>query len=217
MNILLDGKPLGGASLSATVGQALDTARKSLAGTDLLVLGIRCDEREISPELLETVLERPAGDFARLEFVTGHPVDVVLEALRQTRMALADSFTGIREAAEALSRGRVSEAMSALVRCLAIWGQTHEAVVQGGALCRLDFEGLVIEGRPLLDWLHDLARQLRGLKSAIESRDHVLLGDILQYELDETLRGWECMLDGIIRHLEQTRRDAGAPGATVAP
>lgn len=217
MNILLDGKPIGLSPDIATVGNALDAAKRHLSGTDLLVFGIRCDEADVSPEGVEDILIRPVNDFSMLEFVTGHPIDVVLTALRQTRMALSDSFTGVREAAEALSRGRISKAMSALVRCLAVWGQTHETVAQGGALCRLDFESLIIEGRPLLDWLHDLARQLRGLKSAIESRDHVLLGDILQYELDETLRGWECMLDGIIRHLEQSRHDATAPGATIAP
>lgn len=219
MNILLDKRPL---DLSAdagitTVGHALEAAKSRLAGTNMLIFGVRCNQQDVSPELLEETLSRPLGSFEDLEFISGHPSDVVLAALNQTRLALADTFSGVRETADALSKGRIPDAMSSLVRCLTVWSQAHEAVVQGGALCRIDFESLLIDGRPMLDWLHDLTRQLRGLKSAIESRDHVLLGDILQYELDEMLRGWERMLDGMIDHIEFRRGRESIPGATITP
>ena len=218
MNIFLDSQPLAATDLdrNATVQAALDAAKRKLAGTDLMIFGVKCDDQEISPEDLEQTLSLPAARFARVDFVSGHPNEVVLAALRQTRLSLADSFTGVKQASESLSKGRVSEAFGALVRCLAVWGQAHEAVVQGMALCSLDAERLVISGRPLLDWLHELARQLRGLKGAIESRDHVLLGDILQYELDETLQGWEVMLDGIIAHIERDSNGSSAAAREAA-
>lgn len=221
MNIYLDSQPLVTKSLdgNSTVHAALEAAKHQLTSTELLIFGVKCDDQEVSPEDLEKILGMPAARFARVEFISGHPGEVVLSALRQTRMSLADSFTGVKQASECLSKGRVAEAFGALVRCLSVWGQAHEAVVQGMALCGIDAERLIISGRPLLDWLQGLAEQLRGLKGAIESRDHVLLGDILQYELDETLQGWEVMLDGIIAHIERDSNgsSAAAREAAVTP
>lgn len=220
MNILLDSQPieLPMPVDRATVGQALDAARGKLSGTNLMIFGVRCDGVDVSPEHLDQVLASPAQGFTQLEFITGHPFDVVSVALKQARMALADTFVTVKDASEALAHGRIPEAMSALVRCLNVWGQTHEAIIQGGSLCGLDFEHVVIHDRPLLDWLHDLARQLRGLKGAIESRDHVLLGDILQYELDETLCDWEAMLTGIVEYIERQNPAAQQPvERTITP
>ena len=221
MNIYLDSQPLATKSLDchATVHAALEAAKHQLSSTDLMIFGVKCDDQEISPEDLEKVLSMPAARFSRVEFISGHPSEVVLSALRQTRLSLADSFTGVKQASECLSKGRVAEAFGALVRCLSVWGQAHEAVVHGMSLCGIDAERLIISGRPLLDWLQGLAEQLRGLKGAIESRDHVLLGDILQYELDETLQGWEVMLDGIISHVEQgfSSPSSKMPEAAVSP
>ena len=64
-----------------------------------------------------------------------------------------------------------------------------------------------------MQWLNDLASKLRELKDAIESRDHVLLGDILRYEFDETLEQWERMLDGFIAHVEGIEETVPAAGA----
>lgn len=221
MNIYLDSQPLVTKCLdcNATVNAALEAAKHRLASTDLMIFGVKCDDQEVSPEDLEKILSMPAARFSRVEFISGHPSEVVLSALRQTRLSLADSFTGVKQASESLSKGRVAEAFGALVRCLSVWGQAHEAVAQGMALCGIDAERLIISGRPLLDWLQGLAEQLRGLKGAIESRDHVLLGDILQYELDDTLQGWEVMLDGIISHVEQGFNSSSPklPEAVVSP
>lgn len=203
MNLLLDGELLGasGMAAGATVGEALESAKSRLSGTGSLIFAVRCDGSEVSPETLEEVLSRRTDEFGEVEFISGRPAEVVVAALAQTRAALGETPATAREAAHALSRGRVSEAMASLVRCLAVWGQVHESVVQGGGLCRVDFEALVIDGRSMLDHLHELTRQLRGLRSAIESGDHVLLGDMLQYEMEGMIRGWDRILDGIINHL----------------
>ncbi len=204
MPILLDKRPIqiAGFDEKMTVGQALEEAKRSLAGSGLMVFGVRCDHREIEPPQLDDVLRKPAGSFDEVEFVTGEPRGIALEAMKQARDALAETFAGVKRAAEAHSTGDLSEAMQIIMRCLGIWSQAHEAVVQGGTLAGLDFESVRVSDRPLLEWIQDLSRQLRNLKEAIESRDHVLLGDILHYELDDTLQGWDHMMGGIIDHLE---------------
>jgi hypothetical protein len=132
----------------------------------------------------------------------------VLEALRQIRKLFAESFVALKGASEALAAGRVGEAMRTFGDCVSVWACTHESVVQGASLLGICFDDLQINGRPATDYLGELAARLSDVKGAIEARDNVLLGDILRYEMDETLREWETMLDGLIAHIEQTSEPA---------
>jgi hypothetical protein len=219
VTILLDNQPLSldAAPADATLADALDRAREQLDGTELMVFGVCCDGDAIGPQSLDDAMNRPLDTWQSVEFSSAHPKDVVIEALKQTRTALSDTFPAIRQAAQLLAGGNVSEAMSAMVRCLAVWGRTHEAIVQGAALIAVDFEAVIVDRRPLLDWIQDLARGLRELKSTIESRDFVLLGDVLRYELDATLQGWERMLDGLIEHVESKPAAPDLRPAAVVP
>ncbi len=219
MDILLDNEPqvVAGLNGSATVAQYLDAVKARLRGTDRMIFGLRFDGEDVPTARIEESLTRPVAELESLEFVSARAPEVVVEALRETQKALTNSFVGVREASEALSKGRLAESMERLTDCIVVWGQTHEALVQGGAILGLDFERVVIAGRPMLDWLGDLARRLREIRDAIEARDHVLLSDILHYELDETLSGWEQMLGGVIQHITTNHDEtAGARPMAVA-
>ena len=61
---------------------------------------------------------------------------------------------------------------------------------------------LSVKAVRVADVMSRLAAVLGTLKEAMESRDHVLLADILQYEMDDILRQWEVMLDAVIEHIE---------------
>jgi hypothetical protein len=217
MKILLDNEPLITADVtgSALVVHYLEAAKKSLRGTERMIFGLRLDGNEVSGAHLEAALTRPIAQLTTLEFITASAPQVVADALRETQKSLTDSFVTVREASEALSKGRLAEAMERLTDCITVWGRTHEALVNGGSLLRLDFERVAIAGRPMLDWLADLANRLREIRDAIEARDHVLLSDILHYELDETLSGWEQMLGGVIEHITAKHEDAARPMAVA--
>ncbi|HKQ48978.1 MAG TPA: hypothetical protein VJZ71_12980 [Phycisphaerae bacterium] len=217
MKILLDNEPLVAADLHGTalVVHYLEAAKKSLGGTERMILGLRLDGADVSAAHLEAALTRPVAQLTTLEFITASAPQVVADALQETLKALTDSFVTVREASEALSKGRLAEAMERLTDCIGVWSRTHEALIHGGSLLRLDFERVAIAGRPMLDWLADLANRLREIRDAIEARDHVLLSDILHYELDETLSGWEQMLGGVIQHITETHEDAARPMAVA--
>jgi len=205
MTVLLDNQPLSIDHLApdATMAQLIDVAKAQIEGTGSVIVALRHNNEDVAVERLEQMLSEPAGSFDNVELISGRPKQVVLDALELVRQAFAESFATVREAADALGAGKVAEAMTSIAECVSIWGHTHASIVQGGALAGVDFEGLDVAGRPLVDWLNELATKLRELKDAIESRDNVLLGDILRYELDDTLRKWEQMLDGFIWHIEQ--------------
>jgi hypothetical protein len=200
MAIYLDNEPLTGEGLApgATVGSMIEMARGRLSGSGRMVLGLRCGECEVSAEQLDEIWSRPCDMFDRLEVIAGRPGPLVADALAITRQALSQTYASAASAAEHLTAGNTAEAMRVLGECCAVWARVHESVVRGCALLSLDVSGVEVDDRPVSQWLRELAKTLVGIKGAIESRDTVLLGDILRYEMEQTLADWERMLDGLI-------------------
>ena len=222
MSVLIDGQPVATADLPAgiTVGELTDWVKGALEGRNAILFGIRCDGEEVSTTRLDEVMSRSLGEFEQLEFVSGFARDVVLDVLEESRRCFVESFANVKQAAEDMAAGNIAQGMAELVECVGIWSNVHEAIVNGGALVGIDFDRLVIGGRHILDWLKDLNTRLREIKNAVESRDNVLLGDILRYEMDETLGGWENMLNGFIEHVrgidEIVLADSRPPAAETA-
>lgn len=210
MSIILDGCQISDTGLpaGATVGHAIDLAKGRLSGSGRLILGIQCDGSEVETARLRGVMAAPYSHFNRVELTSGSPFSAVLETLGHARAAFGDSFATTKQVTAWLSSGHLDSAMNGLVECVEAWSDMHEAVVQGGALVGADFDRLVLGGRHVLDWLGELSKRLRDIRDAIQSRDHVSLGDILKYEMDETLQSWEIMLDGFIRHVEKMEASA---------
>ncbi|MFQ5412439.1 MAG: hypothetical protein ACE5EC_09065 [Phycisphaerae bacterium] len=200
MTAFLDGNEIPSSDLSAdlTVGGLIDRLKDGLSESGSMIFAVACEREEVPPDRLNETLEKPVSSISRLDLISGRPERIALEALEQTRDSFADTFAGIKQSAEALASGNLEKGMHSLVDCVEAWADVHEAVTQGGALVHLDFEKTVIEDRHILDCLNDLNTKLREIKEAVESRDHVLLGDILRYEMDGTLRNWEMMLDSVI-------------------
>lgn len=211
MRILLDDKPFTADDVSpdAPLSQLLDVAKDRLQGTGSVIVALRHNDEDVSVERLEQMLCEPVGNLENLELVTGRPNEVVLSALEEVRVVFAETFAEVKEAAEALTTGNVGAAATTLADCVGVWARTHEAIVQGGMLAGVNFDQLEFGGQPMVDRLKVLVTKLRELKNAVESRDHVLLGDILRYEMDDVLHQWEQMLNGFIEHLRQLDKAAG--------
>jgi hypothetical protein len=205
MTVYLDNEPLDGeqGGGDCTVADMVDIAKSKLAGTGSLVVGVQCDAVNVGAEQLDAVLSRPAGEYDRVDLISGRPKQVVLHALADAQTTLAETAAGACECADALAAGRLSDAMQLLGRCVNVWGHVHTAILQGGNLLGVSFDDLRIHGKPIADWLKDLSAKLRDIKGAIETRDTVLLGDILRYEMEETLSAWNEMFTAFISHVEQ--------------
>jgi hypothetical protein len=70
-------------------------------------------------------------------------------------------------------------------------------VAKIGQLMGTRLDALQIDGRPLSAVLEQIAGHLRGIKSAIENRDFVTLGDILAYETTDSARTWRSVLESL--------------------
>ena len=205
MPIFLDDQPFADCrSASHTIADLLEDAKTRLAGSGRMVMAMKCDNRELSAEQLDTFLTRPISDFHRVDFVSGRCQGLALDTLRDAQRELGGTFFMIQEAAQQIASGELSGAMERLGKCLTTWSQIHQAVILIGQLLKIDFEKIEAADQSALRWLEIFADQLRDLKDAVMSRDYVLLSDLLKYELDETLRGWEQVLAALIEKFEHT-------------
>lgn len=199
----------------STVAEFIEAARVSLNGTGRLLIGLRCDACEVQPEQLDDLLSEPLNRFERLDLISDQPSRVVIDILEHAASCLGQSFELVHEAAEKMTSGACGEAMDVLITCLRTWGQVHEAVVKGGQLLAVDFNELIIEGRPVQAWLAGLLDRLREIKTVVESNDLVLLADMLRYELDETLQEWEGFLRGFIIRVREMQLSEAARNPVV--
>lgn len=195
----LDGKLLAtdGIGADAKVASVVERAKTTLkdGAGDSILLEVICDGEAIEAAHLEATLAEPLSRYGRLEFVSGSRRTVVVESLVASRQSIGDTFELVREAADQLNAGSVAGGMQRLIDCVEIWSQAHEAMISSGHLLELDLEELVIADKHVFEWLKEPAVKLREIRDAIESRDHVNLVDILRYEMDEFLQGWEKMLE----------------------
>ena len=132
----------------ASIGQALEVAKTCIQGTGRLILGLRVSEQEVDAEQLIDLLGAPIAEFDRLDFLSGRPQEMVLEALQTSRRAFEETFAVVKEASEALAKSDLSRTMSLLADCFNIWGQTHQAVCSAARLLQLDMDHLQLSGRP---------------------------------------------------------------------
>lgn len=207
MQAYLDGSELDIKKLAAnaTVGEIVDVAKTKLESKDAILIEIACDDRTVSAETIMQTLGRPASNFSRIDCRSGDPREIVIETLKSSGSALVESKSSAQKAAEDLTSGSVAQGMQRLIDCVEIWSQAHEAMVNSGALLKLDFEELVIAEKHIFEWLTELGAKLRDIRGAIENRDHVLLSDILRYEAEEFIEGWERMIDAYVKHVAQSK------------
>ncbi|MFQ6048377.1 MAG: hypothetical protein ACE5K7_03325, partial [Phycisphaerae bacterium] len=181
------------------------------AGRRVLV-GIRCDGRDVSPAQIEEVLSQPAHRYERLEFQTGSPRRLAADALQHAAELFAETHNLAAQAVELLNQGQTTRAMELLGSCLSIWNQVSESVRKTVRLLGLDLDSMVVGQQPLPELFSALREQLGSIRDALEARDYVLLADILQYELPGLAQRWQQMISTIRQQVAPS--DEQPPAAT---
>lgn len=175
-----------------TVGQVLS----HVARENRLVVNVLIDGE--SPDLDQMGVVRAVGLAGKTVYVeTADPREMAGDVLAEVAEHLGEA-DGLRgEAVEALSVGQQSQAMQKLSACFSVWQHAQESVIKTAQLLRLDLEHVVCDGRPLAELVGEFAGQLRQIKTALEGRDFVTLGDILQYEMTETSARWMSAVNAL--------------------
>ena len=205
MDLYLDGAPLADAvSSTSTLEEALRQVQTSRCRPRQLVVGVRCDGKDVPAQDLTSFLRRPVSSFGRLEVFTSTKEQLVLGAMSNASTSLQETEQACRRIAEQLIQGQSAEAIRSLADCLRVWQQIHDAVGKSLQMLELDAQQMMINDTPVVDVIGKPKDILVQVKQALQSGDHILLADLLQYEFGDVIDQWFSL----IARLRQEAEDA---------
>lgn len=193
MSVTVDHEPLEIETMGLkTVGQVLSHLKRG----NRLVTNLLIDGRAPDLDGIGAVRRAPLnGHTVFIE--TAEPREMALSVLADVEEQLDETDAFRNEAIDLLQRNQPGKAMEKLSGCFAVWQTAQESLLKVGQLLRLDLDAVRAGGQPLSEMMTRFADQLRQIKTAIEHRDFVTLGDILAYEAEETGTHWRAALAAV--------------------
>ncbi|MCC6240617.1 MAG: hypothetical protein IT448_10000 [Phycisphaerales bacterium] len=168
-----------------TLGQVLEYINKQAR----VAVAILLDGK--SPQLSDMDTLRSADtEIHTIQLETADPREMAMDALIDMQKALDQADASKNRAAELLQRNQAKAAMLPLNACLETWQQAQQCITQSAQLVGINLDSVEVGGRNLQSMANHFAGQLREIRRALEDQDYVALGDVLNYELDETGQHW---------------------------
>lgn len=190
MPVTVDHSPLRAEELGLrTVGQVLAHLKREKR----LVVHVLIDGREPDLGRLTDVRKSPLKDH-QVFIETADPNEMALDVLNQVEAQLGEADRIKSEAAKLLQSNQNVRAMEKLSGCLTTWQHAQESLLGTARLLNISLDHITVGGKPLTDLVTEFAEQLKQIKSSLENRDFVTLGDLLIYETTQTSAQWRQAL-----------------------
>jgi hypothetical protein len=195
MQAFLDNEPW---DHSLTDGDKLEmllaAVNRDAADKGRTVIAIQCDGQVVNAEQLTEALSKPLSEFQRVE-LSSKPVGEVAAAVLDHAGALVqETERNQSDIVELLNEGNTVRGMELLAGSFRLWQQAHEVVLQAVRLGRINLDDVAVEGTPSVDIIGGLRDRLAQIKESLEARDYVMLADILQYEIGDTVQSWRALI-----------------------
>jgi hypothetical protein len=175
-----------------TVGQVIAHLQRD----NRLVVHVLIDGQE--PDLNRMTAVRQSPLLGHTIFIeTAEPKQMALDVLAEVEHQLCEADRLKIEAAELLQKNQNAPAMEKLSGCLSTWQHAQESLAKTGQLLRIDLDTLQAGASSLTQLFNDFTAQLRQIRSALETRDFVTLGDLLLYETNETTERWRSAISAM--------------------
>jgi hypothetical protein len=193
MSVTIDHEPLPVRELGLqTVGQVLAHVAKD----NRLVVQVLIDGQEPDIDQIGSVRSTPV-DGRTIFIETANSAELAINVLDEVVNQLASAEQSKQSAADLLQQGQTSKALCELGVCIRAWQHAQESVVKVLELLRVEAAEVIVAGQPLERCLANFSLQLRQIKSSLEQRDFVSLGDILQYETSDTTQSWLSCVEAV--------------------
>jgi len=208
MVITLDGKRIQADVRPGTTLRALVEQARRICETDRIVVEVRYDGEVLAGDTLDERLAQTLGDIGQVDFASARPAELACDALREIVRQLDEAHELHRSIAVDLQSGRVQDAVTGLSELLATWqtccqAYRHCTDLIGGAVNRAGEDA-----RPGAEQVAALVSRLREVRDAFESRDFVLLADLLEFELAPLCHSWRDLLSDLADTLSGSRSAA---------
>ncbi len=193
MPVTVDQAPLATKEMGlTTVGQVLAHLRQG----NRLVVQMLIDGEEPDAAQMGAIRNVSLQDHA-IYIETADPRKLAIQVLDEMGSQLDQAEQFKASAVELLQKNQVSKALESLGVCLRVWQEARDAVIKTAELLRLDLSCIRIGGDALEDTVAVFGTHLRAIKTALEQRDYVSLGDVLQYEMTDANERWRRTLAAI--------------------
>jgi hypothetical protein len=201
MIVILDGEQLVGDFSGNQHLQALvDEVRHRQLGQRIIVSVIIDGESVVEPQLTVR-LASPIGDVQQIDFESADPAALSVSALREVAGELGTARDELAEIGKLLAAGKSDDAIEGFCDFLGTWRNTQQAIGQCGRLLERDLTQEKVEERSIEEHLGDLSASLREMRDAFESRDLVLLSDLVEYEMPGLCERWSEMLGDLAERI----------------
>lgn len=173
----------------ARLRDLVDAVRASHA-PGRLVVSLALNGRVLAPEELNAALQQPltGGDEIRLE--TGEPQALACNTFHELAVAFAEARWQHSGVADQFAAGSHDAAIRELGAYFELWQTCQQALAQCGELLAQDLTGFSYHALPLGQYLSSAAGVLGQIRTALEARDYVSLGDLVRYELPMLSETW---------------------------
>src|SRR4051812_24615266 len=193
MSITIDHEPLAAGELGLqTVGQVLAHAARE----NRLVVQVLIDGQEPDIDEIGSVRSTPI-DGRTIFIETANSAELAQNVLDEVVAQLTGAEQSKQQAADMLQQGQTSKALCELGVCIRAWQHAQQCIVKVLELLRIDPADVNVANQPLAQCLENFSLQLRQIKTSLEQRDFVSLGDTLQYETSDTTQSWLSCIDAV--------------------
>jgi hypothetical protein len=198
MSVMIDREPLAVRELGLqTVGQVL----AHVARDNRLVVQVLIDGQEPDIEQIGSVRSTPV-DGRTIFIETANSAELAQNVLDEVVSQLTAAEQSKQQAADLLQQNQISKALCELGVCVRTWQHAQQCIVKVLELLRVDPADVTVANHPLSQCLANFSLQLRQIKSSLEQRDFVSLGDTLQYETSDTTQSWLSCIDAVRRLIQ---------------
>jgi len=193
MSVTIDHEPLPVRELGLqTVGQVL----AHVARDNRLVVQVLIDGQEPDIDQIGSVRATPI-DGRTIFIETANSGELAQNVLDEVVNQLSSAEQSKQAAADLFQQGQTSKALCELGVCIRAWQHAQQSIVKVLELLRVEPADVIVANQPLEQCLANFGIQLRQIKSSLEQRDFVSLGDTLQYETSDTTQSWFSCIDAV--------------------
>jgi hypothetical protein len=195
MPVTVDDAPLRTEELGlSTVGQVLTHLQRA----NRLVVHVLIDGLEPDLDRLRDVRKSPLLNH-NVFIETTDPRQMATGILAEVEAQLREADRIRKETVDLLQKNQNVRAMEKLSGCFTTWQHAQKSLLGTAQLLKLDLSKVQVGGQPLTELLSEFTSQLREIKTALENRDFVTLGDLLLYETTQTADKWRAALSELRR------------------
>lgn len=205
MILTLDGQRIDSdVRAGATLRDVVDEVREARLH-DRLVVRVAVDGTDLLGDELEQRLGEALGAVRQIDLESAEPVELVVHAFESVAAEIAAMLPITQDVAKALRAGQSRGALRDLGSVVGLWHAAHHSLSEASGVLQenLALRTILFGGqhRSVESVLTELTRPLEQLRSALDARDHVLVADLLSYEMPGVLNSWQELFRALARAL----------------